>query len=790
MHTVNCGNLEYSFADNGLPAEIRLPEEFGRRNLLGKTPALLITLEDKRILQPASSAKAEPDLWKSKNGATIVEFSPLQLVDGHGEAEPGFRLVLRHELFEDGTAFTNAFFTGESLLSSTITGFELRVPLELDSFETVRWSLSCRPKIVDGTLIQTSTPERELLPDNDRLIKNGIFPLAGFNLWSSKGPSCYAEFFMEGDNVLAGNPDNNESSVTWHGGNPLLRWNFQKEAARPVTGPWQWRNRWGWVIAPAPKTRHFPPLAMYHYFDNLKRYPTDEALDAIVKSGCDVLILHENWRSDPQNGGQPYDPVRFKEIVDFAHGHGLRIMLYIRGNEQSVIGENADWFAHLLQYNYDGLYMDYGGPFHYLLPPDETFQGGSIGLRRHYIEVRRRRETVGPDGLLFSHTGPMFSALGMTGGNVDGYVSGEGERGLLVKSRLDHAYFSMSAVCPGTMWTAAFPEYSAPGMIPFLAATGQSPHVPIGAQFPSSSLAHPPVPGIGDVNFRPLWKLWSLMKGTTDLQIFNDYNCQGIFKRSEEIAHYLMKTSEKAVCIFANFSDQSQIIDADLDWGLFFSKAASMRQTLCRPTTASPGKASAFTEKSFELAPGAVAAIALGEFSFAEYEKPYPELTPAGKKHLENVAQQRCFREGLGTAPDWFIKISVADLPIAYEASMVIDLFDNRFELNEIVNGQAKRLGFIGKHGFQLEPTLQKDFIVNGQESDWIALKRILGSGKKHLALRSLHRGDLYYKDSPFYSFIKVAVARQAGKPDYVLQFMNELEPDRSTLNFTLEFAP
>ena len=121
---------------------------------------------------------------------------------------------------------------------------------------------------------------------------------------------------------------------------------------------------------------------------------------------------------------------------------------------------------------------------------------------------------------------------------------------------------------------------------------------------------------------------------------------------------------------------------------------------------------------------------------------------------------------------------------------MVIDLFDNRFELNEIVNGQAKRLGFIGKHGFQLEPTLQKDFIVNGQESDWIALKRILGSGKKHLALRSLHRGDLYYKDSPFYSFIKVAVARQAGKPDYVLQFMNELEPDRSTLNFTLEFAP
>lgn len=790
MHQIQCGQLQYSFSDDGMPFAIQLPIEFeGHRNLLGKTPSLQITLEDNRVLQPVSCGQAGADIWKSKNGATIVEFSRLLLANEKGIAEPGFRLTLRYELFDDGTAFCNAFFTGEALSSPTIAGFELKFPLDIASFETVRWALAYRPKSVDGTLIQTSVPERGLLPGTDRIEQQGIFPMASFNLWSSEGPSCYAEFFMEGDNVLAGSATNNESSVTWRQGNPLLSWNFQKEAVRPAFGPWQWRNRWGWVIAPAPKVRHFPPLAMYHFFDNAKRYPTDEALAAIAATGCDVLIIHENWRSDPQNGGQPYDPVRFREVVDYAHQHGMRVMLYIRGNEPSIIDEDADWFEHLLKRNYDGLYMDFGGPFHFLVPPNENFQGGCLEFRKHYIEVRRRRAAIGPDGLFFSHTGPMYSALGMTGGNIDGYVSGEGERGLMVRSRLDHAYYSMSAVCSGTMWTAAFPEYSAPGMIPFLAATGQSAHVPLGVQFPSSSLMHPPVPGIGDVNFRPLWKLWRLMRGTTDLQIFNDYNCKGHFKRSKEISHYLMVAGNKAVCIFANFSNESRTVDARIDWDAFLSGGSSLPRTLCRPTLATPGKALPFKGDSFELEANGVAAIAIGEFSFSEYEAPYPALTPAGEKYLESVDLQRKLKESSGAADNWFIKIAVADLPYAYEPSIVVDLYDNRFELYEVIDGQYQKLGFLGKKGFQLEQTDPEDFILNGQESDWIALRDILGPGKKHLAIRSVHRGDLYYIDTPFYSFLTVAVGREAGKTEYVIEFFNELETERSLLHFSLEFA-
>ena len=787
IHQMQCGPVRCGFADNGMVSEIILPEEFGSCNLLNGSSSLTLTLADGRVFTPVSGS-GKPECWRGSYGAEILEFSSLTFADRDGKTEPQFKLSLRYEIFPDGTVFTDAFFLGEMPDKIQITGFELRIPLSLSAFETVRWSLAYRPKKADGALIQTSAPERELPPGTDRLVENCIFPLTGFNLWTADGPSCYTEFMMEGDNVLAGDPSCNRSSVTWQNGNPVLSWNFQTAPVLPASGPWQWRNRWGWVIAPAAQTRHYPPLPMYHYFDNTKRYPSDETLESMAENGAKVLILHENWRLDVQNGGQPYKPARLREVIRTAHDHGIRVMLYTRGNEESLTGEYGDWFEHLLHRNYDGLYVDYGGPFHYQMPPDEIFQGGRILFRKHYIENRRRRDIAGPDGLFYDHTGPMFSALGMTGGTVDGYVSGEGERGLLIRSRLDHAYFSMSAVCPGTMWTAAFPEYSGPEMIPYLAAAGQSPHVPLGVQIPSSSLAHPQVPGIGDVNFRPLWKLWNLMAGTHHLRVFSDYNCRGMFRRSPETGHYFMIAQDKALCIFANMSGQPISVDPALD----LERAgipAGWKRTLCLPTAAAPGKAVPFDGNPFELPPHGIGAILFGDADFAEYEKPYPAMKAAGREYCAEIERQKRFRAGSGPAAEWFIQVHVEDLPVPYEESMIVDLYDNRFELNEVVNGEYRKLGYLGKNGFQIQETDRRDFVMNGETSGWIALRSVLGSGKKHLAIRSLHRGDLYYVNTPFYSFLEVAVSRTPDQPEYTLRFMNELENDRSYLHFDLEFS-
>ena len=785
MRVFDCGNLHYGFGENCFPERISLPAVLHHQNLLRKPIDLTLTLADGRTLSPAFGTGTET-LTRRKGTAQIVEFNHLMLSDDAGHAEPGFSLCLRYELYDDGTAFTDAFFLGESLPVPALKGFELKIPLSLSEFETVRWSLAYRPKKVDGALIQTSAPERELPPGKNRKCEHGIFPLAGFNMWMKDGPSCYAEFFMEGDNVPAGDPADNESSITWENGNPVMRWNFLTKEVRPECGPWQWRNRWGWVIAPASQSRRLPPLPMYHYFDNLAHYPTDEAMEAMAASGAQVLILHENWRTDVQNGAQPYDSVRFRQIVDQAHRHGLRVMLYIRGNEQSIVEENGEWFANLLQYDRDGLYMDYGGPFHWMSPPDEIYQGGKIFFRRHYLENVDRRKIVGPNGLFYSHTGPMFSALGMTGGTIDGYVSGEGERGLLVRSRLDHAYFSMATVCPGTMWTAAFPEYGEPRMVPFLAATGQSPHVPLGTQFPSSSLSHPAAPGINDVNFRPLWKLWNLMKGTENLRIFNDYNCCGIFARSEKVSHYLMSAGDRMVCIFANFTDTPLEVDPFVDFAAAGIETGPLH--LCLPTVESPGEVLPFDGKPFSLGPYGIGAICSGKLDIPEYEKPYPPLPEICRKHLANVEEQRRYRAGLGSAPEWWVRLSIPDLPIAYETSMIVDLYDNRYELCEETPEGLRKLGYLGRSGFQQEMTPKEDFIVNGTESVWIPLRGVVGPGEHKLVLRSLHRGDLYYVNSPFYSFVVLDVTNKQNGPGSRIEFMNELESERSELHFTLNF--
>ncbi|MBQ9338580.1 MAG: hypothetical protein IJS14_14915 [Lentisphaeria bacterium] len=785
MKNFTCGELRYSFNENGFPAAIVLPAVLNDHDLLSEPCSLTLTLGDGRTLQPLASTGTEC-LTRKAGEAQIIEFNGLALADGAGNVEPGLSICLRYELYDDGTAFTDAFFLGETMPPQTLKGFELKMPLSMTAFETVRWALAYRPKKVDGTLIQTSAPERELPPGENRVFEHGIFPLAGFNMWSKEGPSCYAEFFMEADNVPAGNPADNESSVTWENGSPVLRWNFLTKEVRPACGPWQWRNRWGWVVAPALQTRRQPPLPMYHYFDNFDHYPTDDAVEAAAASGAQVLILHENWRIDVQNGGQPYDPARLRRVIELAHHLGMRVMLYIRGNEQSVVEEECEWFGHLLEYGRDGLYMDCGGPFHWRIPPNEVYQGGRICFRRHYFDNVARRRIVGPDGLFYSHTGPMFSALGMTCGRLDGYVSGEGERGLLVRSRLDHAYFSMASVCPGTMWTAAFPEYGEPRMVPFLAATGQSPHIPLGTQFPSSSLSHPSAPGINDVNFRPLWKLWNLMKGTKDLRILTDYNCSGMFARSEQVSHYLMSAGGRTVCIFANFTDAPLKVDPFIDFAAAGIRPG--RQYLCLPTTETPGKAVPFDGGPFTLGPYGVGAVCAGEFDFAEYEKPYPQMPPESRKHLEKVEEQRQNRAGRGSAPEWWVRLSIPDLPISYEASMIIDLCDNRCELCEVTPDGPRKLGYLGRSGFREEMTPKEDFVMNGTQTVWIPLRKAVGGGRRKLLLRSMHRGERYYINSPFYSFYVLEIAREPDRPEYRIEFMNELESDRSELHFDLDF--
>jgi hypothetical protein len=222
---------------------------------------------------------------------------------------------------------------------------------------------------------------------------------------------------------------------------------------------------------------------MFHYFSNQRRYPTPDCVRKMAAAGADVVTFHENWRSDTINGGTPYDPRALREMVATAHDCGMRVALYVRGYEHAEVEEKTDWFPRFLERDRDGLYVDGGGADSYRTPKNIDYVGGRIHFRGWYLDARARRERVGKYGLVFAHSGTTFSAVGMTDGLVTGYVSGEGERGVVIKSREHHAYYSCSRIVPATMWTAAFPEYGTAAMVPYLASTGQFPHVALGAQF-------------------------------------------------------------------------------------------------------------------------------------------------------------------------------------------------------------------------------------------------------------------------------------------------------------------
>jgi hypothetical protein len=399
------------------------------------------------------------------------------------------------------------------------------------------------------------------------------------------------EFFVEGHSTLSGLIDGCSSSVTWEDGQPVARWDFQKPAySHHAERPWQLRNQIGWVVTPPPTKRALPPLRMYHYFSNQRRYPTPDCVRKMAAAGADALVIHECWRSDVINGGVPHDPQALRAAIAAAHECGMRVALYVRGNEHAEVEEKTDWFPRLLERDRDGLYMDFGGACGLITPPNVDYVGGRIHFRGWYLAARERRGRVGDYGLVFAHTGPAFSAVGMTGGLVTGYISGEGERGLMTRSRRHHSFFSCSGVVPGTMWTAAFPEYGSPAMVPHLAATGQYPHVPLGTQWETSSLSHPDEPGTSDRHLRPLWRIWGLFAGERDVAVGTwDNGFAGVSTDSDLTGWYAMRARDGALLVVvSNFSPERRTAGVEADTAALGIPEGFKAYTMT-PTTGGPG---------------------------------------------------------------------------------------------------------------------------------------------------------------------------------------------------------
>jgi hypothetical protein len=761
-----------------------------------KIPALSASLHGRKIF-PVIHGRMDADITNNaSNGKATVHIHDIGWKHESGAIIPDYRCALQYEFYHDGVAFVKTFFHTETLEPAKIADFCLELGVELEPSQECEWAYWQLPeKSVVAADIQTlgTCFERLIHKGDSRVWQNKILPFFAFDFGKGVRRDKHIEFFVECWNSVGGDHHNTETEVKWEKNKAAVTWNFQKKAAFTEGRACQWRNTWGWTIRQFPKERPKMPLRIYHYIDMLKHYPTDTQISAIAAEGANLLIIHEGWRLDVKQGEFPYDHNAMKRVSKSCKKHGLRLALYVRGNEDQILEDSGEAMRPYLKYNFDGIYMDYGGAWSFITNEDENAPGGRLKMRSYDLKMRRVRDFVGPDGIFISHTGSFLSATGQT--SCDLYLGGEQEKGRLLENRSIHSYFSGLSICPSSLWTAAFPTYRTRAMLPFLASTAQSPFLHLGCQFPASSLNHPQVPQA--VNFvRPLWRLWELFDGQGNVSVFSDQNTPpeafGLEGKNAGACAFINKNGEMLL-IASNFSSEKKTISLAPD----FSKLGAGKTKYCirLQPEAMPEPEYCKPEKRINLLSSETIGHGLSAWLFTsspekwkrrleDFASPYPEEGKDGAALKKSIQDEISRRNNPAAWKEVYLRAWVPNFVNTYEDSIWWDLYENTIELVDLSGGKEKRLGFLSSDGLVKEAPDPDHYLWPGVVTPWIAIHKIPGmKGTKHLAFRT-RRGKF-----EFYSWIRVELSdrQELTEKSYRLEFNNEIDLDWSKLEFDVK---
>ena len=718
----------------------------------------------------------------------------------------GFRLDLVYEFHADGAVFVKSWFFTDTTTPGAITDFILAPTFRPANTEDVRWALWKFPRRAEGQIIQDwGHFERNLVPGDNRRLPM-ILPFVSFDFGRGERRDHHVEFFVESWNALTLDPANTETEVAWKDGRAAIRWNFEtrpcvlKQSDREWRGvvpnqAYQWRNIWGWCLRRFPVERKHPPFRVFHYFDNYKRFPDAKVISQVTAQGANLFILHENWRFDVKNGELPDDITKLKDFIRLCHRHKMRVALYVRGNEDSIRENLGSYIFPLLKKNWDGLYMDFGTPMGYF-GAEEYAPGGRVHFQEYYTMCQRLRERLGPEGVHISHSGSFFSAIGHT--TVDAYLGGEQEKGALIRDRETHAYFAGLSVAPSALWTAAFPTYRTKKIVPFLASTFQSPFLHLGTQFPRSSLDHPQVPSV--IRFaRPLWRLWEVLDGQTDLKAYTQQSTEDVFRTdSTDTAASLLVTKHGDVLLtVANFSDQERDVEANVKWRkLGFNPGRFCWGLQCNEQTAAYKVVSSRTPLQTRLEGCGVAGWLITRSStvwtkaLRRFVRPYPSFPAEERKHQKWINTLRRFRFQPPAWKEWFLRVSIPNEPSRYEPSLLYDAYENVIEL-QIRHEQGRapeRLGYVSQKGLVSEPPLRADYIWPGTATPWIPLHPAVKATLGHVVCLVLatRKGA-----GEFYSFVMAELSPVPGphSGSYQIYHNNEIDLDWSSFDFNIDIT-
>jgi len=708
-----------------------------------------------------------------------------------GETIEGYRLALSYEIYSDGAVFAKTFFFAETLERQTLRDFRFSLRVNIPENNGARWAYWKCPESSDASIIQDLSNFRRNIPCGENAsIENGFFPFVSFDFGQGKLLDKHIEFFFESWNSLTPDYKNTSSEVKWERGGANMSWVFQKESRQTEGRALQWRNIWGFCARRFPENRKNPPFRAFHYLDNRKHYPSDECVKRIANEGANLFILHENWRLDYKQGEFAYDCKRLKSIINLCHRYGIRVMLYVRCNEDGMrFRAGGHLVPRFLKKDYDGIYMDYcAAPV--FISKDEYSPGGRIHFYEFDRLQRLYRKTVGDDGLLIGHAGPFFSALGFT--QLDAYLGGEQEKGALIKDSATHAYFSGTAVAQSALWTAAFPTYRTRKMLPFMATSFQFPFLHLGAQFDSSSLAHPEVPSL--VTFtRPLWRLWELFDGIKNIKTYSTQNRPEIFGvNSEHVGVSSMSSPEgDTLLIVANYLETPINTSLNIDLkklGISRNAKVFMLSAGYEKCSFLPAENSAKISISLETFGTAGLLFVRDEKQWTKklknFIRPYPRVPEEEKKYQDMLENLKRLRFEPRPAKEVYLRVEIPGFADNYEDSLIFDLYDNTIELREILDdGKYKRLGYLTSDGLTGKVPSKAERLYPWSNAAWIPLHKVLRrNGPVKLALAT-RRGEY-----EFYSFVKAKLSckPEITKSSYEIFFNNDIDLDWSELRFNI----
>ncbi len=365
--------------------------------------------------------------------------------------------------------------------------------------------MECRLVSVPFTLSEASAsfavrPEIAACPKyRDQQVGKQEMPLksfrAAFGANPAKSFTNELEVIVEDNHPISG-------AVAYESDKGHATWVLGRNGGTLEPG-FQYRNRFaiGLGAAVTKKTgSNVIGQRVYHvvnWLDLENWYPANEHIDAMVENYATIMILHHEYLLQRGSNGYPHAEYRVARdhdamvrTIDYAHEKGLRVGLYMRGIEWYAL--ETGFFEKYCRKNWDGIYLDWHGPFavawHESQYKPEPFLGdrhfSEDGLytpaRAYFLMTRRLREMVGPDGFLIGHQGSFNSG---TFANLcfDAYLPGEaGSDRRMFSDRDEAAYKGMlgSSVC--MPWTLDLPDYQNAEGAAKMAVWGFYPHLVTG----------------------------------------------------------------------------------------------------------------------------------------------------------------------------------------------------------------------------------------------------------------------------------------------------------------------